>query len=102
MAEALLSAHLAARGVSVPVSSAGVASTCPSQSASPEIIAVMAARGHDVTRHRSRMLTRDDIAEADLILGMARDHVRHAAVLLPDAWQRAFTLRELVRRGSQA
>lgn len=102
MAEALLSAHLAARGVSVPVSSAGVASTFPAQPASPEVIAVMAARGQDVTRHRSRTLTREDIADADLIVGMERDHVRHAVVLLPDAWQRTFTLRELVRRGSQA
>ena len=28
--------------------------------------------------------------------------VRHAAVLLPEAWPRAFTLRELVRRGGAA
>ena len=62
----------------------------------------MAARGHDVRPHRSRAVTRDDIAGADLILGMTRDHVRHAVVLLPDAWERAFTLPELVRRGSQA
>ena len=33
---------------------------------------------------------------------MAREHVRHAAVLLPDGWPRAFTLRELLRRGRQA
>jgi protein-tyrosine-phosphatase len=39
------------------------------------------------------------VAEADLILGMARLHVREAVVLRPDAWPRAFTLKELVRRG---
>ncbi len=85
------------------MSSAGVVR--PAYAAEPaclEVIAVMAARGLDVTRHRSRTVTRDDVAGADVILGMAREHVRHAVVLLPDAWQRAFTLRELVRRGGQA
>ena len=31
---------------------------------------------------------------------MAREHLRHAVVTLPAAWPRAFTLRELVRRGA--
>ena len=61
----------------------------------------MAARGCDVTGHRSRLVTAEDLARADLVLGMAREHVRHAAVLLPDIWPRAFTLRELVRRGQR-
>jgi protein-tyrosine-phosphatase len=30
---------------------------------------------------------------------MEREHVRRAVVLEPDAWTKAFTLRELVRRG---
>ena len=59
----------------------------------------MAARGIDVTGHRSRTVTADDLAAADLILGLAREHVRHAAVLLPEAWPRAFTIRELAPPG---
>jgi protein-tyrosine-phosphatase len=30
---------------------------------------------------------------------MAREHVRHAVVVRPDAWPRVFTILELVRRG---
>jgi protein-tyrosine phosphatase len=62
----------------------------------------MAARGIDVARHRSRLVTADDLAAADLILGLSREHVRHATVLLPAAWPRAFTIRELLRRGHEA
>jgi protein-tyrosine phosphatase len=100
MAQAMLSARLAARGVAVPVASAGLlGSGWPPP---PEVVSVMAARGMDVTGHRSRIVTADDLAAAGLILGLTRDHVRHAAVLLPAAWPRAFTIRELLRRGRQA
>src|SRR5580692_11140001 len=100
MAQAMLSARLAARGVAVPVASAGLLGE--GRPPPPEVVSVMAATGIDVTGHRSRTVTADDLAAADLILGLAREHVRHAAVLLPAAWPRAFTLRELVRRGRQA
>jgi protein-tyrosine phosphatase len=100
MAQGMLSARLAGRGVAAPVASAGLlGSGWPPP---PEVISVMAARGIDVTGHRSRAVTADDLAAADLIIGLAREHVRHAAVLRPEAWPRAFTLRELVRRGEQA
>jgi protein-tyrosine phosphatase len=100
MAQHMLSARLAARGVAVPVNSAGLlGSGWPPP---PEVVSVMAARGIDVTGHRSRVVTADDLAAAALILGLTRDHVRHAAVLLPVAWPRAFTIRELLRRGQQA
>jgi protein-tyrosine phosphatase len=100
MAQAMLSARLAARGVTVPVDSAGT--LAGGRRPPPEVVAVMAARGVDVGGHVSRPVTADDVAAADLILGLAREHVRHAAVLEPAAWPRAFTLPELVRRGRQA
>jgi protein-tyrosine phosphatase len=100
MAETLLSARLAARGVTVPVASAGLAGS--GRPPPPEVISVMTARVCDVTGHRSRVVTADDLAAAGLILGLAREHVRHAAVLLPGCWPRAFTIRELARRGRQA
>jgi protein-tyrosine phosphatase len=100
MAQAILSARLAARDIPAVVSSAGqLADGLPPPA---EVISVMAARGADVAGHRSRLVTGADLAAADLVLGMAREHVRHATVLLPEAWPRAFTLRELVRRGAQA
>jgi protein-tyrosine phosphatase len=100
MAEALLSAQLAARGGPAAVSSAGI--LAEGQPPPAEVLAVMAARGCDVTRHRSRLVAREDLARADVVLGMTREHVRHAAVLLPDVWPRTFTLRELVGRGREA
>jgi protein-tyrosine phosphatase len=100
MAQALLSARLAARGVAVPVASAGLLGG--GRPPPPPGVLVMAATGIDVTGHRSRIVTADDLAAADLILGLAREHVRHAAVLLPAAWPRAFTIRELARRGRQS
>jgi protein-tyrosine phosphatase len=96
----LLSAHLAALGAPVPVHSAGIAGT--DGPPPPEAVAALAARGYDITGHRGRTAQTTDLAAADLILGMTREHVRHVVVLAPDAWPRTFTLKELVRRGWQA
>ena len=38
---------------------------------------------------------------ASLVLAMARDNLRYAVVTEPGAWPRAFTLRELIRRGER-
>jgi protein-tyrosine-phosphatase len=37
---------------------------------------------------------------ADLVIGMGRSHVREVAVLVPEAFSRSFTLKELVRIAS--
>lgn len=100
MAQGLLSARLAAREVHASVVSAGLLSAGRRPPA--EVIAVMAARGIDVTGHSSRLVTADDLAAAVLILGLTREHVRHAVVMRPEVWPRAFTLRELVRRARTA
>jgi len=44
--------------------------------ASENAVAVMAERGIDISDHRSHSLTTDEIAGADLILVMTRDHAR--------------------------
>jgi protein-tyrosine phosphatase len=67
-----------------------------------EVMAVMAGYGLDLTAHRSRQLTASDLAAADLILAMSRENLRHAVVLAPQAWPRAFTIRELLRLGGRA
>ena len=100
IAAALLSRRLAGPGETVTVRSAGTASQgCPPPA---EVVSVMAGYGIDLASHRSRMVTSSELADADLVLGMAREHVRHAVVTVPDAWPRAFTLRELVRQGERA
>lgn len=99
IAEALLRQKLDAAAVTgVRVHSAGLLDS--GRSAPDENIAVMAERGIDLTEHRSRQLTDTMLAGADLVIGMAREHVREVAVSAPDAWPRTFTLRELVRRGT--
>jgi protein-tyrosine phosphatase len=42
------------------------------------------------------------VTGADLVLGMARQHVREVVLLDPAAWPYSFTLKELVRRGELA
>lgn len=99
MAQALLAGELGARGVSAAVRSAG---TLGSGAPPPgEVAAALAPYGLDVRGHRSHLVTAADLARADLILAMAREHLRQAAVTDPASWPRAFTLRELVRRGGE-
>jgi protein-tyrosine phosphatase len=100
MAQAMLSARLTARGVPAAATSAGTLDG--GRRPPPEVVSVLAARGIDVAGHRSRTVTRADLDRADLVLGMTREHVRHAVVLDPAAWPRAFTLLELVGRGRRA
>ena len=96
MAAALLARRLSASGISLPVRSAGM--TTGGQPATPYAVEVMALNGIDLSSHRSRELEPSDLAHASLVLGMAREHVRHAVVLDPEVWPRAFTLMEAVRR----
>ena len=98
MAEAFLRHRLDELGVEARVHSAG--RLFDGSPASADGVAVMRALGFDTSRHRSRRLTPDMARQSDLILGMAREHVRDVAVISQDIWPRAFTLKELVRRGT--
>jgi protein-tyrosine phosphatase len=97
MAEGLLRDRLARRGVPAHVHSAGLLDD--GRLASGHGVDVLRGLGVDLSAHRSRRMTAEQIGAADLLLGMARLHVREAVVLRPDVWPRAFTLKELVRRG---
>jgi protein-tyrosine phosphatase len=99
MAKALLLRRLAAHGVPMVVCSAGLLRGGDPPPA--EVVSVMADYGLDLTHHRSHQVMAADLAGADLVLGMAREHVRHAVVLTPPSWPRAFTLKELLRRGKE-
>ncbi|MEX0666480.1 MAG: protein-tyrosine-phosphatase [Acidimicrobiia bacterium] len=97
MGEALLRAHLDARGTAVNVHSAG---TMAWNAGPPnEAVAAMAEMGLDISAHRSRQLTTELIGEADLVLGMTRQHVDRITALAPDAATRVFLVEELVRLG---
>lgn len=98
MGEVLLRDRLARAGVEAHVHSAGLISE--GVPASAHGVKVMAKRGLDLKAHRSRPMTAPAVAEADLVIAMAREHVREAVVLEPDAFARTFTLRELARRAT--
>lgn len=83
----------------VTVHSAGTRATLGV--APPEVVAAADEYGVDLSDHLSRQLTDDMLASADVVVGMAREHVREAALTLPGAFGRTFTLRELVRRAAK-
>jgi protein-tyrosine phosphatase len=99
MAQALLARELAAAGAAGSVRSAGLLRD--GEQPPPEVISAMAAYRLDVSAHRSHVVKAADLSAADLVLAMARAQVRHAVITAPEAWPRAFTLKELVRRGQQ-
>lgn len=100
MAEALLRDRLARLGIEATVHSAGLVSE--GVPASDGSVRAMAGRGLDLSAHRSTPLLAEAVAAADLVVGMTRQHVREAVVLVPDALARAFTLRDLVHRAEAA
>ena len=99
MAAALLARRLAALGVPVPVRSAGMI-RC-GDPPHPAVISVMASYGIEISSHRSRLARATDLDRASLVVAMARDNLRWAVITEPGVWPRAFTLKELIRRGEQ-
>ena len=104
MAEALLRDRLARRGAGLVgggehwhVHSCGLLDE--GVPASAHGVDVLRNQQLDLSAHRSRTITRELVTGADLLLGMARLHVREAVVLAPEVWPKSFTLKELVRRG---
>ena len=77
MAAGLLRQRLAADNANARhrVLSAGVWAA-DGEPASENAITAMAERGIDISDHRSHSLTNEEVAEADLILVMTREHAR--------------------------
>lgn len=99
LAAGLLAVDLARRGIEARVASAGLMAS--GHPASPMAIAAAAPRGADLSRHRSRQLSRDDLA-AGLVLTMERSQLRAALAIEPAAFPRAFTLRGFVARAARS
>jgi protein-tyrosine phosphatase len=99
MAAALLARHLAGAGVEAGVSSTGI--LFDGKPATDFGVAVMADRGIDTSGHRSRKIRAEMVAGADIVIGMAREHLTEALAFGSEAWGRAFTLKEIVRLGEE-
>lgn len=100
MAAALLKSRLAEMGVPAAVRSAGFLS--PGVPPAPETVTAMRGHGLDVSLHRSRIAGEADLTASDLVVGLARMHVRLAVAAVPAIWPCCFTLKELIRRGEEA
>jgi protein-tyrosine phosphatase len=100
MAAAFLRQRFEARQLDVAVTSAGTRT----QGKPPmdEVIELMDAHDLDVSEHRSQLVSKQLVAEADLVLCMAREHLREVVLIDSDAYPRTFTLKELVRLGVEA
>jgi protein-tyrosine phosphatase len=97
MAEALLRARLARDEARQDwrVGSAGVWTT-DGRPASAYAIEEMAQRGIDLRAHRSRNVTPELMAEADLVLAMTRQHVEALSVAFPDCAHKVALLSEMI------
>jgi protein-tyrosine-phosphatase len=95
IAEGLLRAAFAERmGHDAPeVASAGIMGWAGS-GAGPDSIRAAAERGVDISGHRAREVSDEDVNRADLVVAMAPEHAR---ALAGEAASRTFTLKELVR-----
>jgi protein-tyrosine phosphatase len=98
MAEALLRSALHRHlGDAAPaVASAGTIAR-DGAPAMPEAVKAVAELGVDVSSHSARRLRPEDVRDADLIVGMAAEHLEDVQALVPEAESRTFTLKELVR-----
>ena len=94
----LLERALRARSIEANVTSAGTRAVA---GAAVTTGTLDAARGldADLSEHRATRLSRTATRGADLVLGLAREHVREAVAIDAHAWRKTFTLKELVRRG---
>lgn len=99
MAAALAEARLAPRPYEVAMESAGLIR--PGVAPPQEMVATMKQRGLALGHHRSQALRDALELEPDLVVGMAREHVREVVGGNPGLYfPRSFTLKGLVRRAT--
>lgn len=97
MAEGLLRQQLAQEGLDsrYEVASAGTWGV-DGRPASENAVTVMAERGVDIAGHRARTITGGDVAEADIILVMSREHQHLLESTWPQYKWRMHRLSEMV------
>jgi protein-tyrosine-phosphatase len=56
----------------------------------------------DLSDHRASVLTPAECQEPDLILAMSWDQISHIWSLVPEAWEKVFTVKEFIHWGKRA
>ncbi len=93
MAAGFMKAKLIERGLTdIEVESAGIAAP-NGLKATPETIQVMAEKKIDASLHESKLLTKEMIEKADLILVMGEIHLDEVLYKVPRAKEKVFLLR---------
>ena len=96
----LLAQHLSEAGPpDVTVESAGTSET--TSTVPPELLQEASGFGLDLFSHVPRRVDIATIARADIVIGMARTHVRETVLADPPSFTKSFTLREILRRGME-
>ena len=98
MAEALARKHLRLAGYDsqIAVRSAGTRDVYAGQPPAPLVVEVLRERDSAGAAHRPHLITPDEIAQADLILGVASEHVEWLARNYPEAAARTYVLTYLI------
>ncbi|MCL6558800.1 MAG: low molecular weight protein arginine phosphatase, partial [Firmicutes bacterium] len=78
------------------VASAGIAAFDGDAASLNAVKVLMDEWGIDISSHRARILTKEDVEEAYLILTMTRGHKKAVVSMYPGAEAKVFTLREFV------
>ena len=98
VAERMLQQRGSQHGLDLVVSSAGTRAL-NGMDMHPESVRVLQERGIDPKGFTSRLLTPKLTADADLILGLSREHRAAARQLAPVRWRDMFALREIAAGG---
>lgn len=93
MAEALMRKYAQEKGLDVKVKSAGIYAF-DGQDASKEAVHVMKEEGIDISSHRSNLLYRNLVEDADLILTMSKSHKEQLLSRYDFLTGKIFTLKE--------
>ena len=100
VAEAFIRRSLADVGLDAVVHSAGLRG--PGLRPNKNVVKLLRRRGFRIRGYRSTALTPQMLLDADLVLGMAVDHVDAVLAMVPHIQPRVFTLKELIRRSDAA
>jgi protein-tyrosine-phosphatase len=68
----------------------------------PEARVAADVLGLDLSQHRAKELTPDRCLEPDLVLAMSWDQISHIWSLVPEAWDKVFTIKEFVHWAQRA
>lgn len=96
LTEALLDRYLRELGVRSQVRSVGTKSE--GKPAMAETIGLLAARGIDISAHRSRLINDPSVSHADLIVTAEHQHVVAIVGRTPEMFSKTYTLPEFVAR----